>query len=173
MAYPPVPPSAPFSPGGGRPTPTAANKHRGWIVAAVLFGVLFCLVGTLVVGGMIADKKQKPTTPAPLPTTRTGEVEKSAGVKGAPPATKVAAVPSRIGDGQWLVGEDVKAGIYRTGGAKERAVTFCQWTVKAGDESGAELLDFGSATGTQETGRVRLRNGQVFDTHGCQDWVRR
>jgi hypothetical protein len=75
-----------------------------------------------------------------------------------------------IREGDWVVGEDVPPGRYRTPGAKKSIITLCTWTVAPNED--AEPQDFGTSDKTDEPGRVTLKKGNVFETSGCQDWVR-
>lgn len=93
---------------------------------------------------------------APITKTVTAEPEEASG----PPAT----VP---GDGQYLVGEDIKPGTYKTAGADGFG---CYWARlrNASGELGAIIAN-GNVKGQT---RVTLKKGEYFETKGCQDWKR-
>ncbi|MFI7297399.1 hypothetical protein [Streptomyces sp. NPDC050121] len=97
----------------------------------------------------------KPTTPTPTPTTK--------------PADTTAASAAKIsGDGEYLVGEDMKPGTYKTQGPGDSSI--CYWE-RAKDSSGGfdSIITNGTPTGT---GRVTVKKGEVFKTQGCQDWTK-
>lgn len=145
--------------------PPPKRKHTITIVIAVLVAMVLCVIGSLIIGGMAAENKgtlsEVRTAPATEPTTKAPSTTK-----------KKPAGPVTIGDGDWVVGDDVKAGTYKAAGADPGVVTFCTWTVRENDEPGAEIVDFGTSNGTKEPGRVKLSRGQSFETSGCKDWVR-
>ncbi|MEU8852196.1 hypothetical protein AB0C70_39610 [Streptomyces sp. NPDC048564] len=70
-----------------------------------------------------------------------------------------------IDQGTYLVGEDVKAGSYKTSGPSS---SMCYWS-RNKDDSG----EFGSIIANdilQGPGRVTLSKGEVFETNGCETW---
>ncbi|MEV0624579.1 hypothetical protein [Nonomuraea wenchangensis] len=71
------------------------------------------------------------------------------------------------GDGQYLVGEDIKPGTYKTAGADGLN---CYWA-RLKNASG-ELTAIIANGNVQGQTRVALKKGEFFETSGCQDWKR-
>ncbi|MFD5574129.1 hypothetical protein [Streptomyces cadmiisoli] len=70
-----------------------------------------------------------------------------------------------IGSGTYLVGEDVKAGSYKTSGPTD---DMCYWARNKNDSGELEAI---IANGILEgPGRVTLNKGEVFETSGCEVW---
>ncbi|MGW0663184.1 hypothetical protein [Streptodolium elevatio] len=85
----------------------------------------------------------------------------------APPA---ASGPARSvqGEGQYLVGEEMEAGTYKTAGPAGGVFPNCYWA-RLKDASG----EFGAiiANGNvQGPTRVTVRKGEYFETNGCHTW---
>ena len=87
------------------------------------------------------------------------EREKAVGV-----AEEKAAANS-IAEGVWLVGEDIKAGRYRTTETVDSGS--CYWKI----HKGSNIIDNDIVTGGRPT--VTLRDGQEFTTRDCGTWVKR
>lgn len=151
------------------------KKKHGWVwaVLAVAAGVvIFALCGGILGSGLTKGNDEAGVngqkrvgggqfgTPSPIPTPPKGQ---------GTPKPKVKA--SVIREGQWVVGEDdVKAGRYKTPGAKDGIVVFCTWTIYASD--GGQIVDVGAVSELDSPGRVKLKTGQAFKTSGCRDWSR-
>lgn len=73
------------------------------------------------------------------------------------------------GDGVFVVGDDIKAGTYKTAGPSSSGIDTCYWAFKTGTGSDADIVDNNLVQG-QAT--VTLRAGQIFETQSCQDWKR-
>jgi len=71
-----------------------------------------------------------------------------------------------ITEGVWLVGEDIKAGRYRT---VDTVSDGCYWEITA-DEGSGDIVQNDLPTGGRPT--VSLENGQQFTTKDCGDWAR-
>lgn len=71
------------------------------------------------------------------------------------------------GDGQYLVGEDIKPGTYKTAGADSFS---CYWA-RLKNASG-ELGSIIANDNIKGQTRVTLKKGEYFETKGCQDWKR-
>lgn len=161
---PPEPP-VPDSPGYPRTHAAEArhgNPHRfgpvGWICVAAAAGIV--VVGAYVVwrddpARAAADKAavvstSKPTASAP--PRRSPEY--------APPASSV------MGDGTWLLGKEVKRGLYSApGGAR------CYWE-RVSDLSGAPEAIIDNAFGRSGPQKVALGKGDfAFTSQGCGTWV--
>ncbi|MFD3532052.1 hypothetical protein [Streptomyces sp. NPDC058664] len=67
--------------------------------------------------------------------------------------------------GTYLVGEDIKAGAYKTPGATDGA---CYWA-RSKDDSG-ELDSIIANHLGEGPARVTVRKGEVFETSGCEEW---
>ncbi|WP_225850626.1 hypothetical protein [Streptomyces sp. HPF1205] len=114
-----------------------------------------------------ADAGSRTAAPAPAvttaePTTQTREPKPTT----TPPPKPVAA-PEVSGDGEYLVGQDMKPGTYKTSGPADG---LCYWE-RDKDSSGEfdSIIANGTPTGT---GRVTVKKGEVFKTQGCEDWTK-
>ncbi|MFD8200458.1 hypothetical protein [Streptomyces sp. NPDC059701] len=178
--FPPVPPVPPNNQ-AGRPDP----RRRAWMkYGAVALVSLFVGVGIGSSGDTGGDgKATADAKAAPRPTVTVTEMAQAAEAEPAPTVTEtvtetVTAEPAETeepgpttsfsGDGEYLVGEDVKAGTYKTAGPEDEFG--CYWE-RAKDASG----EFGSIIANnnlQGTGRVTLNKGEYFKTNRCQEWKR-
>lgn len=70
-----------------------------------------------------------------------------------------------IGEGTYLVGEDVKAGSYKTDGPTG---DMCYWARRS-DDSG-ELDAIIANDIVKGPGRVTLKKGEFFETNSCETW---
>ncbi|MFJ9198799.1 hypothetical protein [Streptomyces flaveolus] len=175
--FPPVPPDS----RAGRPDP----RRRTWLkYGAVALVSLFVGVGIGSGGDTNGDgKKTADAKAAPRPTVTVTETAPAAEAAPAPTVTEtvpetVTAEPEETeeagpatsfsGDGEYLVGEDIKAGTYKTAGPEDE--WGCYWE-RAKDASG----EFGSIIANNNlegTGRVTLNKGEYFKTNRCQEWKR-
>ncbi|MFD4256305.1 hypothetical protein ACFWR9_01405 [Streptomyces sp. NPDC058534] len=178
--FPPVPPVPPHGP-AGRPDP----RRRTWLrYGAVTVVALFVGVGIGASGDTGGEAKASTDAKAaPHPTVTVTETAPAAEAEPAPTVTEtvketVTAKPKKTeepgpattfsGDGEYLVGEDIKAGTYKTAGPEGE--WGCYWE-RAKDASG----EFGSIIANNNlegTGRVTLNNGEYFKTNRCQEWKR-
>lgn len=99
-----------------------------------------------------------PTTTAARPTTPTPK----------PAATTAVAAPKVSGDGEYLVGQDIKSGTYKTEGPGDSAL--CYW--ERDKDSSGEFDSIIANNNLSGSGRVTLKKGEVFKTQGCQDWTK-
>jgi hypothetical protein len=99
-----------------------------------------------------------PTKTAARPTTPTTK----------PAGTTAASAAKVSGDGEYLVGQDMKPGTYKTKGPGNSSM--CYWE-RAKDSSGDfnSIITNDAPTGTS---RVTVKKGEVFKTQGCQDWTK-
>ncbi|MFE2225866.1 hypothetical protein [Streptomyces kronopolitis] len=150
------------------------KKHTG--LKITVGAVCACTVFGLgaAVGGGGTDGKKAEAKPAPTVTvTYTAKpVPASADKPGkaAAPAEKAAAEgpETAVGQGSYLVGEDIAAGTYKTAGPTASDIPLCYWA-RAKDSSG----EVGSiiANGTPEgPSRVTVNKGETFETNGCKQW---
>lgn len=73
-------------------------------------------------------------------------------------------VASQVTDGVYEVGKDAAAGVYRTAGPSGAG---CYYAWKTSTASDADIIDNNIVNGPAT---VTLRNGQVFESNGCQVW---
>lgn len=169
--------------GLGTPTgPVQSARSRGrWLkYGAVALVSLFAGVGIgSSDGSSDAGKGDAAAKAAPQPTVTVTKTAGAGDPKPAPTVTKtVTAKPRKTkesgpatsfsGEGEYLVGEDIKAGTYKTAGPD--GAFGCYWE-RAKDASG----EFGSIIANNNLngpGRVTLNNGEYFKTNRCQEWKR-
>jgi hypothetical protein len=74
-----------------------------------------------------------------------------------------------VGDGMWLIGQDLPAGTYRSAGPTESVVPNCYWE-RLSDASGSfeSILANGNASGPVS---VTVSAGEYFQSNGCMPWV--
>lgn len=140
---------------------TSQTKRNLWpwiITVLVLLFIVLCFTGALVLA-----KTEPPSVGAPVSTPTAAPARK--------PVPQKTNRPDSIGQGMWLVGEDVKPGKYRTAGAEGGVMMLCYWhTAKTdGDEA---IIDQGMVNDVDEPGRVTLKAGQYFKTNGCKPWIK-
>ncbi|WP_240957761.1 hypothetical protein [Streptomyces chilikensis] len=181
-----MPPTAPYLPptGPGQPPLPGGKPSRGkkWLTHGATAFLAF-LIG-VGMGGSDGESSSKANAgsakPAPRVTVTADPepepavtVTETATVKPKPPKpSKKPGPPTTVeGDGQYLVGEDMKAGTYKTAGPDRSGfVDNCYWA-RHKDASG----EFGSIIANQNLqgqGRVTLNKGEYFETNGCQKWTR-
>ncbi|MFJ4842833.1 hypothetical protein [Streptomyces sp. NPDC088746] len=181
---PPAPPPHGPYPGGFTPLPAPPAKPsqgKKWLThGAVGLVALFLGVGI----GVSDDQAQATDTAGSAPKvtvtkTVTKEVEvpgptvtvtKTATVTAPPPKPpKPKGPPTTVeGDGEYLVGEDMKAGTYKTAGPE--GSFGCYWE-RASNASGEfdAIIANGNLDGS---GRVTVNKGEVFKSTRCQEWKR-
>ncbi|MHB9854808.1 hypothetical protein ACSYGO_36945 [Streptomyces krungchingensis] len=157
----------------------SAQRRRPWLkYGAVALASLFIGVGIGTSNGSAeTGKGTAETKSAPRPTVTVTETAAAADPEPAPTVTKtVAAKPKKTqepglattfsGEGEYLVGEDIKAGTYKTAGPGDEFG--CYWE-RAKDASG----EFGSIIANNNLegpGRVTLNSGEYLKTNRCQEW---
>ncbi|PKT69582.1 hypothetical protein CW362_28890 [Streptomyces populi] len=128
-------------------------------------------------GSAETGKGASGTKAAPRPTVTVTKTAAAADPEPAPTVTKtVAAKPKKTkeagpattfsGEGEYVVGEDIEAGTYKTAGSD--GAFGCYWE-RAKDASG----EFGSIIANNNLegpGRVTLNKGEYFKTNRCQEW---
>lgn len=165
--------------GPGQP----ARDRRRWLkygavaLVSLLIGVgIGTSSGSAETGTGSTDAKTEPR-----PAVTVTETAQAAAPEPAPTVTKtetVTAKPKKTrapgpatsfsGEGEYLVGEDIKAGTYKTAGPDGEFG--CYWE-RAKDASG----EFGSIIANNNLngpGRVTLNGGEYFKTNRCQEWKR-
>ncbi|WP_254394985.1 hypothetical protein [Streptomyces sp. AC512_CC834] len=176
----PAPPSVGWQPPAGQPGPKP-SRRKAWLThGATAFVAL--LVGVGIGGDGESGSKDGSAAPGPAVTVtetaaaEAGEPEPAATVTEkvtvAPkPAKKPGAATTVEGDGQYLVGENMKAGTYKTAGPEKGSIIDnCYWarTKDASGEFGAIIAN----ENLQGQGRVTVNKGEYFQSNGCQEWTK-
>lgn len=73
-----------------------------------------------------------------------------------------------VSDGTWTVGEDIKAGTYRTTGNVESS---CYWGIYRSGSNGGDIIENDIPGGGKPT--VKLSKGQDFKSSNCGDWQKK
>lgn len=167
----------PHGPGPVPPMPQPpvrqASRRKAWIThGAVAFAAL--LLGAGMSGGGEADAtdgaKAKPRPTVTVTATETAKAEPAPTAKPEKTAPKKPEKPGPAtgfaGDGEYLVGEDIAPGTYKTEGPEDE--WGCYWE-RAKDASG-EFESIIANNNLQGPGRVTLNKGEVFKTNRCQEW---
>lgn len=175
----PVPPTGAGQPPAGTPKP---SRRKAWLTHGAT-ALVALVIGAAIGGNVESDGKDDSAAPAPAVT-----VTKTAPAKAAPepePAvtvtekvtvkpkpTKKPGPPTTVeGDGQYLVGEDMQAGTYKTAGpAEDGIIENCYWA-RTKDASGEFDAIIANAN-LQGQGRVTVNKGEYFETNGCQEWAK-
>ncbi|MGW3248453.1 hypothetical protein [Streptomyces sp. NPDC001070] len=169
--------NAPATPSGWGPIPpqpAGKPSHRKGLLThgAVAFVALVMGVG-IGSNGESADATASDTA-EPRPTVTV--TAKAAAAAPAPTVTRtVTAKPKKTrepgpaagfaGDGEYLVGEDIKPGTYKTAGADSFG---CYWA-RLKDASG-EFDAIIANNNLKGPGRVTIKKGEYFQTQGCKEW---
>ncbi|MBO0915922.1 hypothetical protein J1C73_16880 [Streptomyces laculatispora] len=133
------------------------------------------LIGAGIGSSGEADADSKTGASAkPVPTVTATETAKAAPaptvtktVTAKPKQTKEAGPASTFsGDGEYLVGEDIAAGTYKTAGGD--GSFGCYWA-RLKDASG-EFDAIIANNNLDGPGRVTLNKGEYFQTKRCQEW---
>jgi len=75
------------------------------------------------------------------------------------------------GDGTYVVGSDIKPGIYRSDGPQGGLVTSCYWARLSGTSGEAKDIIANNATSGQATVMIAATD-KAFTTTGCKAWKR-
>ncbi len=154
---------------GGYNPQHGAPRQKSRVVPFIVGGLLGGFIGMvlgMVVGfgaGGAADSATgvKVATPAPV-ASGVGESPKQK--KSPKPKPEVVG----MGEGTYLVGEDIPAGRYRM--AKPLQDDMCFWGAYVADTNQEDIINNDIVTGGRAT--VTLKKGQEFDSNGCGDWVK-
>ncbi len=149
------------------------KRHRAlpWIIGAAVLVIILLVLGCV---GIFAAPDETPEAPIPTsassgPTPPTEDPTPPR--KGNPSSDGEAGrAPQQMGDGTWIVGEEMEAGVYRTPGAEDRGFVFCSWNVRGSEKSDADYLDGGTSDKTEDPQRAVLKKGNRFETSGCGVW---
>jgi hypothetical protein len=177
------PPFGHPAPGGWGSVPPVApaakkpSRGKAWFTHSAVALVALGLGAGLGGGAKAGDSKTATAAPA-VTATAAAKAAAPAPAKTAArpktpttkPAGTTAASPAKIsGDGEYLVGQDIRPGTYKTAGPGNDS-PLCYWE-RDKDSSG----DFGSIIANDNlsgSGRVTVNKGEVFKTQGCQDWTK-
>ncbi|MFE2326520.1 hypothetical protein ACFXD5_21750 [Streptomyces sp. NPDC059385] len=146
------------------------------------------IVGVAIGSPDDAEDKTGRERPAPTVTTTPSQASETtrapepAATEPAPPRTTVPSTPppspeptakpgpatSFEGDGQYLVGEDIAAGTYKTAGAADGIIPNCYWA-RHKDASGefSSIIANGNIQGQTQ---VTVRKGEYLEVKGCLPW---
>jgi hypothetical protein len=77
-------------------------------------------------------------------------------------------VPFMQNDGTYLVGKDIRSGLYLTRGASGAGI--CSWTrlSSIGNDHASNVIDHGESSDAQYA--LIAPSDVAFDTRGCQEW---
>lgn len=188
-----TPPPPAYPPAGPPPPPRKPRINAIIIGAAIAAVAAFAIAGVAVASGGGDDKPAATPTPTVTVTEtvseavemtdqevidRSLEILESASADvdaGLEPDVTIPAVEeaeeepegplTSIDEGTYLVGEDVKAGSYKTSGPSD---SMCYWS-RNSDDSG-ELDSIIANDILQGPGRVTVNKGEIFETNGCDTW---
>lgn len=73
-----------------------------------------------------------------------------------------------VSDGTWTVGEDIKAGTYRT---TSNVGARCYWGIYRSGSNGGDIIENDIPGGGKPT--VKLSKGQDFKSSNCGDWQKK
>ncbi|MGW2392773.1 hypothetical protein ACWCYK_25195 [Streptomyces lydicamycinicus] len=174
MSYSPQPAPSGQQPHPCAPPPAAqppVTRHSGLKIAVgagcalVVFGL-----GVTVGGGSKKDGAEPARTGTVTVTAKTAQATAEKAGRTTGPTTQAAAPATTVSQGSYLVGKDIAAGTYWTGGPAASDVPLCYWA-RAKDSSGtmAGILANGTPKGPA---RVTVNTGETFETHGCRQWTR-
>jgi hypothetical protein len=153
-----------------------------WGTVAVT--VVALLIGIAVGAGAKTKTTASPAAANPVPSTKVTTVYVTVQAPAAPVAPVTTAPPPAAattnpapaavtvpGDGTYVVGTDIKPGLYKTSGPSASGFGDCYWE-REKDLSGGfgSILANDNAKG-QTTVKV-LSSDAAFKTSGCADWVK-
>ncbi|WP_406725118.1 hypothetical protein WJ438_11265 [Streptomyces sp. GD-15H] len=182
-AVPPVPgpPTGGGQPPMGQPMRPKPSRRKAWLThGATAFVAL--MVGAGIGGDGDSGGTDASAAPAPAATVTETAAPEAAEPKPAATVTEEVTVTPKPakkpgpdttieGDGQYLVGEDMQAGTYKTAGPEKNSIIEnCYWarTKDASGEFGAIIAN----DNLQGQGRVTVNKGEYFETNGCQKWAK-
>ncbi|MET9154502.1 hypothetical protein ABZX82_25040 [Streptomyces griseoflavus] len=177
----PAPAAGPGQPPAGVPAGPKASRRKAWLTHGAT-ALVALVIGAGIGGDGESGGKDDSAAPAPAVTVtetapaEAGEPEPAVTVTEKvtvtpKPAKKPGAATTVEGDGQYLVGEDMKAGTYKTAGPdKGSIIENCYWarTKNASGEFDAIIAN----ANLQGQGRVTVNKGEYFETNGCQEWTK-
>jgi hypothetical protein len=78
-----------------------------------------------------------------------------------------AAKRNAVGDGVWVVGQDIDPGTYRT---RETTRSDCYWEIDKSGTNGSDIIENDRPGGGYP--QVNLSEGQDFKTSDCGEWIK-
>lgn len=166
-------PYPPYFPPQQPPTPPApAPKRRRW--PWVLFGILGVFVvlgaiGSMAESGSTAGTARPAATPAAGGPNSPAQQQPPAAAAPAEQPAEQPAAASTIGDGLYLVGEQIEPGRYRTSGPdKSDLFPNCYWA-RLKDDSG-EFSAIIANDNLQGPGSVTVKAGEFLELSGGCEW---
>ncbi len=88
-----------------------------------------------------------------------------------PPTRPSAAAPASIGDGTYVVGTDIKPGLYKTSGPADASIPICYWE-RDRDLSGGIGSIIANDNSNGPTTVQISSSDRAFKTSGCATWVK-
>ena len=176
-----VAPTGTGQPPAGMPAARKPSRRKAWLTHGAT-ALVTLVIGVGIGGDGESGGKDASATPAPAATvTETAPAEDREQEPAATVTEKVTATPKPDkkpgpattieGDGQYLVGEDMQAGTYKTAGPEKGSIIeYCYWA-RTKDASG----EFGAIIANDNLpgqGRVTVNKGEYFETNGCQEWTK-
>jgi hypothetical protein len=183
-AVPPMPatPAGAGQPPAGMPAGPKPSRRKAWLTHGAT-ALIALLIGASIGGEGDSGGKDDSAAPAPAVTvTETAAAAESGdpepvtkvtekGKTTPKPAKKPGPDTTVEGDGQYLVGEDMQAGTYKTAGPdKGGIIEQCYWA-RTKDASGEFEAIIANAN-LEGQGRVTVNQGEYFETNGCQEWTK-
>lgn len=157
--------------GGGAAAGRKPGFYKPWMgyIGAGLVG-LFVGIGAGGAGASDDGGTAQASSPTATVTTEatvttgptpTATVTTKATVTAAPPAPE-----SAVSDGTWTVGEDIKAGTYKTIDAVSDG---CYWAITKTGTNGDDIIANDLPAGGRP--KVTVKKGQTFESSDCGDWA--
>ncbi|GAA2013319.1 hypothetical protein GCM10009839_05020 [Catenulispora yoronensis] len=81
------------------------------------------------------------------------------------------AAPAGVGDGTYVVGTDIKAGLYKTTGPSDSSFPNCYWERERDLDGGLNSIIANDNPKGQTTVKIASTD-KAFKTSGCSDWVK-
>ncbi|MGW4765266.1 hypothetical protein ACWEPD_26745 [Streptomyces pseudogriseolus] len=166
---------APTGPGRSPGDRRRLLKYGGVALVSLFIGVG---IGTSSASTGDGRATAADTKASPLPTA-TATVTETAEAEPAPTVTEtetVTAKPRKTekpgpatsfpGEGEYLVGEDIAAGTYKTAGSEDSFG--CYW--ERAENASGEFDSIIANNILNGPGRVTLNKGEYFKTNGCDEW---
>lgn len=161
---PPASPTGPTPPfGPGKPS------RRRTFFTHTLVALIALGIGAGIGGN--SDAAKQTSGPAPTATvtrtatatvTPTAAAPKSGSQDGSSTAVTVA------GDGEYMVGQDMQPGTYKTAGPATGSLGDCYW--ERDKDSSGSMSSIIANDNLAGSGRVTVNKGEIFKSKGCQDW---
>lgn len=145
------------------------NKVLIGLGAAVLgmCGIVGCLAAVIDPPG--PEVFNGPATPLVGPSpSRTTQIATQSATPVSKPKPSQVKLPTFVGEGFWVVGEDIEPGSYRV--AEEVTQGNCYWFIYRSGTNQADIRQAEVVTGGMP--RVKLLRGYDFKSQGCGSWVR-